>query len=106
MAVSFTQIWTKKLVEIPAGQTAIVDTRNFSAFQAATYIMTFYGGSKLKSFNLKVKKENADVIETVFGNLGNLNISVTPKVVGSSYLLEVTNNEAFLIGGQFVRAYL
>ena len=108
MATSHGKLWKKKSFQIDPGETKVVDSALFSTFNHSDYILNIFNivNTKSKSINISVKKDDTEVVESVSSKLGLLDVAVTPLANGPNYELQLTNNEAFAIQGNFAKAQI
>lgn len=91
--------WTKFSKVIPASTNYVADTTLFTNFTCIDYAVCMQrasGGTEARTLNVKVRKNNTDVEDQVFGIEGDsLDVDVDVIVNGSNLELKFDNSEAF-----------
>lgn len=93
-------IWEQDVVEVPAGNTEIIDSSIFANFRSIKYIFSAYNVSQDLSqmYEVSAVRKSNDVKDHVSGRLGEgISLKVEVVVDTGNVLLKVTNNETFLV---------
>lgn len=97
-------LWKKKNVTIAASGSTSVFTQTASSFRGYTAHVSIYDSTndKLKNFSYMVSKKNSNIVENIYGKIGDvLSYEINSVVSGSQVITTITNNEAIAIQVNF-----
>lgn len=89
-------IWTKHLVNLPAGVSTVVSSTPVASFNTGQFIMDFttITNSK-KKLSLDVLKNNSDTQDSVYSIIGSIiNINISTRILSGNVEVVCLNNEA------------
>ena len=95
MAYSRPRIVAKIKEQLASLETKSVHTLPYASFTNLEYFMTVSnaGETKVLTAVVKIQKINGGVEHTVSNRIGNVNLSINPKVTGGNFELELSSQE-------------
>lgn len=91
-------LWKRLTFTVNALTTINTDTFPMSDLSSVDYAITIFNQTEnvFKSFYLRANKKNSNVVDTVYGKIGDsINFAINAKKELNDYVLEIQNNENY-----------